>query len=261
MGRTKIHLTVEAQREANRAKSKRHYDKSKAAINAQRRKTYRKTHPNTAKLRESAAISLVTQETRSPITVWMEHAERLKRRLNNITNGSPKTFVNDACQQYMLSLNSEPLDGHVRQLEEVQTAITQCHNEVLQLAGVGPELEQVDELSREVRMVISWIDEILYTLLEDGHNLNVFKTYLEGKRELHSSCMHQEGVHLGTATSTCGMWKSDRAGGDHHDKASRESFVEGSLSCSHGRIPAIAGAADPGNEGLCDVPVGMISLG
>jgi hypothetical protein len=62
MGRAKIHLTAEAKREANRAKSKRYYEKyisfyflssrlscliiycrSKATINAQRRKTYKKT--------------------------------------------------------------------------------------------------------------------------------------------------------------------------------------------------------------------------
>jgi hypothetical protein len=62
MGRTKIHLTAEAKREANRAKSKRHYDKyilsdtmnlwyrflifssrSKAEINAQRCKIYHRT--------------------------------------------------------------------------------------------------------------------------------------------------------------------------------------------------------------------------
>ncbi|KAF8158611.1 hypothetical protein BJ912DRAFT_930352 [Pholiota molesta] len=181
MGRAKIHLTAEAKREANRAKSKRYYEKSKATINAQRRKTYKKTKAITVQLHKSAAKSPVADEIRSPISVWMEHAQRLKRRLNNITNGSPKTFVNTACQQYMVSLKSEALDDLVEQLSNVQTAITRCHDEVLQLVGVGVELGEVNELSTEVRMVITWIDEIRCTILEDDHRLPVFKMYLEGK--------------------------------------------------------------------------------
>jgi hypothetical protein len=139
-----------------------------------------KPHENTAK-------SHVTQEAPTPISVWVEHAERLKRRLNKITNGSLKSFANDACQRYMLTLNSDALDGHIHQLNDLQKAITRCHDEILQLAGVGPELAKIGKLADEVRMLIWWIDEILCTILEGNQNLTVFKMYLEHKYTFQSA--------------------------------------------------------------------------
>lgn len=95
----------------------------------------------------------------------------MARRLRGMTNGQPTAFVDGLCCQYMLDLDSEPLDTAIGRLGVVLESLGRCQNEVLQLAGVSEHLEIVNTILKEVRVLIGWLDEILCIAMVDKKDI------------------------------------------------------------------------------------------
>ncbi|KJA24434.1 hypothetical protein HYPSUDRAFT_200647 [Hypholoma sublateritium FD-334 SS-4] len=181
MGRKRIYHTPEAKLAANRAKSKRHYDKVKDIINAKRRKQYSKKVTKSkadllidlpSKVNNGAKETNSCPEPFDPLATWVEHAKRLARRLHTVTNGPPAIFVDHLCRQFIISNETEPLNTSIEHLGSVLKSVSQCHDKVLQLSGVGPELASVTAIMKDVRMIIGWIDEILCVYLVDKNGVS-----------------------------------------------------------------------------------------
>ncbi len=112
-----------------------------------------------------------TTEVFDPLATWMEHTDRLARRLSGITNGQSAVLVDSLCRQYMLDFDSEPLDTTLCRLGRILESLSRCQNEVLQLAGVGHHLEAVNVSLKEVRVLIGWIDDILCVAMVEKNDV------------------------------------------------------------------------------------------
>ncbi|KJA17057.1 hypothetical protein HYPSUDRAFT_206513 [Hypholoma sublateritium FD-334 SS-4] len=178
MGRKQIYLTEDERLAASRAKSKRYYEKKRVEINNRRRKTYKQKNVKQSKNKESCPQGEAEASEKSdPLAIRVEYSERLNRQLIKITNGSAAEFVDELCRQFMYNLNSEPLDTLTKKLDNILTSMNKCHDEVLQLVGVGSQLDSISKTIQSLRQLISWVDEIACVILVDQRD--VFKMYAE----------------------------------------------------------------------------------
>ncbi|KAJ3497295.1 hypothetical protein NLJ89_g10366 [Agrocybe chaxingu] len=170
MGRAKKYLTPEQKADANRAKSRRHYEKKKDKINNKRRREYHKAKAHT----DCAPGILVPPERhgsalqpQDPLHLWMEQNDRIKNRLLKITGKEPAIFVDEISLRYLSDGNKDTLHTHATQLGKLQKAIYRCQNEVLTLAGMGPEYHAVDKTVILIRTIVGWVEEVLcYAMVE-----------------------------------------------------------------------------------------------
>ena len=96
-----------------------------------------------------------------------------------ITEDSPAAFVDKMCRQFMYSLDDEPLKALSKKCSAILASINHCHNKVLQLAGVGSQLESINETIQSVRKLIGWIDEIECVIIIDQRD--VFRMYADNQ--------------------------------------------------------------------------------
>ena len=96
-----------------------------------------------------------------------------------ITEDSPAKFVDRICREFMYTLDAEPLKALSKKCSDILTSINHCHSKVLQLAGVGSQLESINETIQSVRKLIGWIDEIECVIIIDQRD--VFRMYADNQ--------------------------------------------------------------------------------
>jgi hypothetical protein len=69
--------------------------------------------------------------------------------------------MDQICQNFMASHNQNIIDAALTQTSLLLQSIHRYHDEILQLAGVGPELEEADSVMRSVRTVQQALEELL----------------------------------------------------------------------------------------------------
>ncbi|KAF8950643.1 hypothetical protein BDZ97DRAFT_1770997 [Flammula alnicola] len=162
MGRQRLYHTSDEKLAANRAKSKRHYDRKREGINEQRRKQYRKRHPlNSSTTSPSIQARPEESTTERALRVWLEHASWVKSRMEKITSKAPATFLEQVYGECIANGDSGNIQEYATTFLKFQRSIYRYENEVLSLAGVGPEYNLVREISKQVCQIVGWVNELL----------------------------------------------------------------------------------------------------
>lgn len=102
-----------------------------------------------------------------PVTVagWMKIVSKTSAEFNARTRGSPQSYLEDLCQNYMVSHRKDKLADACIHLEGFRNVTTRCLNGILQLAGVGKELGVVQTLGRAVGEVLAWLEDVMCSVM------------------------------------------------------------------------------------------------
>ncbi|KAH9478094.1 hypothetical protein JR316_0010332 [Psilocybe cubensis] len=168
MGRKRKYFTAEERVAANRAKSKKHYEKAKEQINKKKRRQYKQVQRQNLNLRRSSQENLnrKTQQlpepkpVKTPVQVWVDQAQRLKRRFNEYILSDPIAFTAKQCAQYLAQKNIKSIADCNSVLDHYQERIHRYQNSVYGLTGLGPEYNQLKTIALEVDNVHRWVEEI-----------------------------------------------------------------------------------------------------
>jgi len=88
------------------------------------------------------------------LSIWLECAERTKERLDKITQASPSHFLNGICKKFIQDTDKDNIHLYAVQLAKLQKAIYRYQGEVLQLDGLGDVWKRVEEISKEICLIV-----------------------------------------------------------------------------------------------------------
>lgn len=83
-------------------------------------------------------------------------------------DGSPGLFIDQICQSYMASQDQNVIDDALTQTSKLLQSINCYYNRILQLAGVGPELEEAGSVLTNVRAVQQGLEELLCSAMGES---------------------------------------------------------------------------------------------
>ncbi|KAM6501613.1 hypothetical protein JOM56_001590 [Amanita muscaria] len=164
MGRGRVYSTHEEQKAANRAKSKRHYERNKVAIRERRRERYReavKHHCQSAVHQRGTPLAAPRD-----LDYWYSSAAQVKRKFEKLTSGSPpKDYVNSIVQNIILNQKEGPLKHAIKIISGLLERIQRAESKVLAQHGLCDSYQQVVAIGRQVRELNVWLEEILCCLM------------------------------------------------------------------------------------------------
>ncbi|KAF9458777.1 hypothetical protein BDZ94DRAFT_1225739 [Collybia nuda] len=128
MGRPRLYHTPDEKREANRRKSKRHYDKEKKSVRMRQSITY-------CKDKECTPGSL------NDVNYWSAQAGLVELKFMELIGKSPFDYVDSIYRCYLVSPNTNVFHDATNSISEVQSSIRRHQDKILQLTGVDENWE------------------------------------------------------------------------------------------------------------------------
>ncbi|KAM6491180.1 hypothetical protein JOM56_013419 [Amanita muscaria] len=184
MGRPRVYTTPEELKAANRAKSKRYYERNKTAIQERRREKYkaRAVEPSNSFISPSSSKTCPQERTvshaRRHLDCWHSSAARVKKKYDKLTSGSPKNVVNSIVQD-IISANQKagPLHHAINVISSLLTQIQRTENQILQQHGLCDSYQQVVAIRKQVKELNIWLEDILsYCMLNISELCVAFQT-------------------------------------------------------------------------------------
>ncbi|KAF9463102.1 hypothetical protein BDZ94DRAFT_1259612 [Collybia nuda] len=170
MGRPTLYHTVQDKQQANRAKSKRYYDRAREEVCARRSVKYREIQRNTRefpsvpgahKLAPKCVNGDKSPRTPNHVDYWSECAEAAAAKFHKILGRSPFHFVDTIYNGYLLNQNLDTFRDAIITITQLQKSIRQCQGEILQLAGVGKQFERCKIIAKSVDDVLKALEDAL----------------------------------------------------------------------------------------------------
>jgi hypothetical protein len=103
----------------------------------------------------------------SPIDAWLEHTTRIQARFNTLIKNDPIAYLESICILYLADHDKEAIHEQTSLLAKLQKSIYRCHNEILQLSGVGDELSRVENVKKIIWTTVSWVEEVFCYAIVD----------------------------------------------------------------------------------------------
>ena len=108
-----------------------------------------------------------TNVQRSPVDAWLKHTTRVQARFNRLVKNDPITYVESICTVYLADHDKEAIQEQTTLLAKLQKSIYKCHDEILQLSGVGDELLCVEKVKKIIWTTVSWVEEVFCYAIVD----------------------------------------------------------------------------------------------
>ena len=105
---------------------------------------------------------------RQPVTVWLERADRISARLRKITGDDPKGYLRRIVEEFLDTRDKDVVYEQIVTVGRLQKLVYGYEDEILTLAGLGPEFERVKDITRSVCDVIKWLEEVLCMVMVDA---------------------------------------------------------------------------------------------
>ncbi|KIL54939.1 hypothetical protein M378DRAFT_91689 [Amanita muscaria Koide BX008] len=166
MGRPRLHHTAKEKMAANRAKSKRHYERKKSEIQSQRRAKYATLNRISQPLGVLRLEHSKKKSCRS-ISYWSERVVAIQGQLRHFTVPSLNAYVDGIYSQFMNSGDETLIDKAIANVGAFRKELLECEQNILQLEGVGKRLLAARKISCEVEAVIKYLEEILCFAMTD----------------------------------------------------------------------------------------------
>ncbi|KAF8885820.1 hypothetical protein BD779DRAFT_1471475 [Infundibulicybe gibba] len=182
MARPRKYRTPEECKAANRAKNKRHYQKNKSEISAQRRNIYqtRRLKSNTGTSEKSPPQDStspthphleVNNRTPEGLGYWCCRTKTVYARFKRLVHEDTRQYCNQIYDLYKIKHNKDIINDAIICISWFQTSMRRYHAEVLQLAGVGEESLRVSECAKSIDDLVHWLEEILCAAMVNGDEL------------------------------------------------------------------------------------------
>ena len=81
-------------------------------------------------------------------------------RFDKHTHSDVFRFVDLICTTFIADRNKDSIHEQAITLSRLQKGIYKCHDEILQAAGVGSGLSEVDRVRKKICTTVSWVEEI-----------------------------------------------------------------------------------------------------
>lgn len=111
--------------------------------------------------------------TEHAIGIWMERVESIDKRLKIITRDSPSEYLNQICCNFLADYDKDPIHEQTIKLGKLQKAIYKYQNEIYALDGIGPTYRRVDDIVKQVCMVVGWVEELLCFAMVDAKEVKI----------------------------------------------------------------------------------------
>jgi hypothetical protein len=111
------------------------------------------------KAAENRAVSVEDKQARN-IKFYMFKAEIVKRQLDKLTENQLYKFADAVCLEFLKNRKKDNIHEHFITLGNLQKQVICCQDEILQLAGIGKEWNQLSKIADEVRKISCWVEEI-----------------------------------------------------------------------------------------------------
>jgi len=108
-----------------------------------------------------------------PITVWLERTNRIAARLQKITGGNAKEYVLHVVEDFLDKYDKDLVYEQIVAVSKLQTSVYRYENEVLTIAGMGPEYDEVRGVTRLVCEVVKWLEEVLCLAMVDAAEVEI----------------------------------------------------------------------------------------
>ena len=102
-----------------------------------------------------------------PLSSYTECGDRVQKRLEKLTHGSAHQFVDNLCQQLLRDNDKDRVLMFSTKLGEFQKSVYNYQHEVLQLEGWGENYRKLESISKNIRTVLAWVDELLVLAMVD----------------------------------------------------------------------------------------------
>ncbi|KAM6494735.1 hypothetical protein JOM56_009358 [Amanita muscaria] len=174
MGRPQLYTTPDDKKATNRAKSKRYYERNKAAVQERRRARYKEDVKNSRVLFLSAAAKIppappkaitATSNSQRHLDHWFGRALRVKMKYSALTEGAPRDFINLLVQNLMSDKNKGPLSDTLELVTNLLRQIKHVEKEIYEVHGICPQYHQITDISRVVQELSVWLEDVLGLLL------------------------------------------------------------------------------------------------
>jgi hypothetical protein len=116
-------------------------------------------------------LNCVLNRIVSPLNYWIQRADRVAVNLRKLTHNSSEGYVDGIFRMYRTTRNNDSINEALAKLAGLQTSISNCEAEVLQLAGVGESLQHVTDIRRCVDEVVRWLEDLLCWALIGAEDL------------------------------------------------------------------------------------------
>ncbi|KAF9455590.1 hypothetical protein BDZ94DRAFT_1315016 [Collybia nuda] len=176
MGRPRIYHTPDEIRAANRAKSKRHYDKSKLSIAMKRGvkdcDKHRRSLVTYARASDAPPSpkldSALLDKTSS--TYWSSRVTQVERTFNTLIGESSFQFINGLCTAFhSTTYDKNTLRDPLLTVTHLRTRVRRYQDHILQENGVGIAWKKSKETEKKIGHVCASLEEAL-CLAEIGVN-------------------------------------------------------------------------------------------
>ncbi|KAJ8494662.1 hypothetical protein ONZ45_g13151 [Pleurotus djamor] len=162
-GRPRLYHTPEERTMANRAKSKRSYQKQKALINVRKTLRYRYDRDNKQMIPGATKTGIPTSLDPSDVPGWLALARTTNEKYKAVKNGRIKDYVESLCQRYLN--NPKPscdiFEEALLEIGSFDKVLARCHKAVLQLAGVGAQLDVIRRIQQSVRETEAALEDVV----------------------------------------------------------------------------------------------------
>ncbi|KAG6876206.1 hypothetical protein C0992_000486 [Termitomyces sp. T32_za158] len=156
MGRQPKYNTPEERRIAANAKSKRSYHK--ATTTPSNVKRIVKVHQDTPEQKEARHVGF-----------YCRMVEGVARQLKAIVGDSPTAFIESIYKQYLDASNDFQLvfEKALEPFSTLSATIYRYQGELLRLVGVGKEWTRAEEVLKEIKTMLTNIEDVFCMALED----------------------------------------------------------------------------------------------
>ncbi|KAF8805007.1 hypothetical protein BYT27DRAFT_7258593 [Phlegmacium glaucopus] len=158
MGRRKLYSTPEEKLAANRAKSKRHYDRAKEGINERQRKTYQK---QTLKHKQSGIVNKSSSGkpdvAKSALDIWNKQVEQVNARFSRYIGHHEDltSFIEAICTKFIENQDVDKVLQHTVALGVFQKSLYRSQAGILELDGIRESWSQADKVVRKVSKTLA----------------------------------------------------------------------------------------------------------
>ncbi|KAG6847852.1 hypothetical protein H0H93_005522, partial [Arthromyces matolae] len=97
----------------------------------------------------------------SPLEYWLNRVRRGEGKLNELLeNKGARSFIQGLYDGYLINEDTEALDRAVVAISDLQDRARRYQNHILQIAGVGKDLEQAQVFERRVTQTTNALEDV-----------------------------------------------------------------------------------------------------
>lgn len=96
-----------------------------------------------------------------------KHTTCVQAQFNRLINNNPIAYLESICTLYLADHNKYAIQEWTILLAKLQKLIYKCHEEVLQLSGVGEELSHLENVKKIIWTTVSWVKEVFCHAIVD----------------------------------------------------------------------------------------------